>query len=52
MKALMNYLINKDKVTAEKEIKAALMLDPKSDICWQTLGLFHRHCKYVYNIII
>ena len=47
MKALCNYLITKDKETAEKEIKSALLLDPKSDMCWQTLGLFYRHCKYV-----
>lgn len=45
MKALINYLITKDKAVAEKEIKSSLMLDAKNDMCWQTLGLFYRHCK-------
>ena len=45
MKHLMSYLLDGDKVTAEKEIKAAVLLDPKNGSCWQTLGLFYRHCK-------
>ena len=45
MKGLLCYLLNKDKEAAEKEIKAGLRLDPKNGVCWQTLGLFYRHCK-------
>lgn len=47
MKSLISYLLNKDKAKAEKEIKAALHLDAKNGTCWQTLGLFYRHTKYV-----
>ena len=45
MKGLLCFLLNKDKETAEKEIKAGLRLDPKNGVCWQTLGLFYRHCQ-------
>lgn len=51
MKALINYLLNKDKDAAEKEIKAALLLDAKNAMCWQTLGLFYRHCKLVCSVL-
>ena len=52
MKSLISYLMNKDKVKAEKEIKSALLLDAKNGTCWQTLGLFYRHAKCVSATIL
>ena len=49
MKSLISYLMNKDKAKAEKEIKSALLLDAKNGTCWQTLGLFYRHAKYIFR---
>lgn len=48
MKSLLVYLTTKDKVKGEQEIKLALRHDMKNAVCWQTLGLFYRHCKYVW----
>lgn len=52
MKSLISYLMNKDKVKAEKEIKSALLLDAKNGTCWQTLGLFYRHAKCMPILIL
>lgn len=41
-------MVNKEKETAEKDIKYALRLDPKNGTCWQTLGLFYRHSKFSF----
>ena len=45
MKSLLVYLTTKDKVKGEADIKLALRKDMKNSVCWQTLGLFYRHCK-------
>ena len=52
MRSLLIYLINKDKEVAERDIKFALRLDPKNGTCWQTLGLFYRHSKYLLSLSI
>ena len=49
MRSLLVFLVNKDKEMAEKDIKSALRLDPKNGTCWQTLGLFYRHNKYLLS---
>ena len=48
MKHLIVYLIDKNKDEAEKAIKDALRLDPRNGTCWQALGLFYRHCKFLW----